>query len=765
MNLFRSCILRLGAVAIATALCYAPVVHAAKAEPDRTTDWQIHTASSLQKLTATAPGDLEPFSAAPIHLQAARGEWESFQVVVTAGDVALQNVALSASGFTRGKSNVIASDNIQLFRENYVYIDKPSGNRRLEKLWWPDALIPLRLQPTVNVAARRSVVFWVAVQVPRNAAPGEYSGKLVVATGTSRKSVTAKLTVASVTMPPPTMRANVAVYYDVVRDWYAKNWKPLDDAQFAATKKQYYDFLLDYRLNAYDLPVAWNSEAATSYLRDSRVLSVRLPHLSSTDFAPALEQLKKTNTLHKAYYYHIDEPAPERYAEVRDTTQKLHGIDPRVKHLVTAHPNQSLKDAVDIWCPNIGDHFGLGHLDLRMLEAERKKGRETWWYTMVEPKNPYPTWLVDDDAAAVRVYGWMMARYGITGFVYSMAHGWGPKPLENIQSFAGTNGDGTLLYPSELVGGSGPMPSIRLILLRDAIEDYELLRAASPTKREVALTGFKPINAAEFDPQALDTFALTSAFREDKIQWLRDVLIDSRLRAARASAELIGLDHISHAVIYELLDWKLHIPLNQPIVNGRIDNDEWPATAKALTVFEHPDSAANRHNWVSLNLAHDKNNLYVALRCRTNASTQGEWVAVDLAPFDAHERWRFVLTQKGNRVVERHTREGQFRVEGVNWTAAQQHFNGYYDVEMQIPLSVLGDATGNATKFRFNALRRTTHAATGTRVVLRAWPDAGDVYLMPIATLSGDGLKSKAETKQPTAARVLDKPATNKTQR
>jgi hypothetical protein len=29
--------------------------------------------------------------------------------------------------------------------------------------------------------------------------------------------------------------------------------------------------------------------------------------------------------------------------------------------------------------------------------------------------------------------------------VYSMAHGWGPKPLENIQSFAGTNGDGTLL--------------------------------------------------------------------------------------------------------------------------------------------------------------------------------------------------------------------------------------------------------------------------------------------------------------------------------
>jgi hypothetical protein len=112
-------------------------------------------------------------------------------------------------------------------------------------------------------------------------------------------------------------------------------------------------------------------------------------------------------------------------------------------------------------------------------------------------------------------------------------------------------------------------------------------------------------------------------------------------------------------------------------------------------------------------------------------------------------------------VVERHTHEGQFRVEGVDWTSAQQRFNGYYDVEMQIPLSVLG----NVTKFRFNALRRTTHAPTGTRVVLRAWPDAGDVYLMPIATLSSDGLKSKGSASGSKAPlRVLERAATTKPQ-
>jgi hypothetical protein len=58
---------------------------------------------------------------------------------------------------------------------------------------------------------------------------------------------------------------------------------------------------------------------------------------------------------------------------------------------------------------------------------------------------------------------------------------------------------------------------------------------------------------------------------------------------------------------------------------------------------------------------------------------------------------------------------------------------------MRIPLSVVG----NATKFRFK--RSAPHHARANRNAHRAarLADAGDVYLMPIATLSSDGLKSK----------------------
>ena len=78
----------------------------------------------------------------------------------------------------------------------------------------------------------------------------------------------------------------------------------------------------------------------------------------------------------------------------------------------------------------------------------------------------------------------MMARYEIGGCVYSMAHGWGPNPYENLQSFAGTHGDGTLLYPGEPKGVKGPLPSLRLMLLREAHQETRLLQNLDATTRD-----------------------------------------------------------------------------------------------------------------------------------------------------------------------------------------------------------------------------------------------------------------------------------------
>lgn len=434
--------------------------------------WKLTPVAALQKLTARAPGQLEPFRAAPIQLRGARGQTTDFQFVVAAGDAPIQNIKITRNGLASIISDFIAPQNLQIYRENYVFVAKPSGNRELKPKWWPDALVPLEIAPK-DLAARQSAVFWASLQIPLDAAPGDYYGELDLECDGAPRRLALTLNVTTQTLPAPQVRGTVALYYDVLRDWYRKNGQKFSDLEWRAQKKRYYDFLLDFGLNAYDLPVDWNDAEVENYLRNPRVLSARTPEIGAPDFQTALQKLRATGTLSKAFYYRIDEPTtPAQFDQIRQLTPQLRALG--IAHLVTAHPNESLKDAVDIWCPNLGDFFGIQHLSASDLAAQRQKGRQTWFYTMVEPKFPAPTWLLDDDAASVLAFGPLMARYGFSGFVYSMAHGWGPKPLENLQSFANTNGDGTLIYPAEIVGGVGPMPSIRLMLLRQMMQKWEL---------------------------------------------------------------------------------------------------------------------------------------------------------------------------------------------------------------------------------------------------------------------------------------------------
>ncbi|MBW3637583.1 MAG: DUF4091 domain-containing protein, partial [Armatimonadetes bacterium] len=282
---------------------------------------------------------------------------------------------------------------------------------------------------------------------------------------------------------------------------------------------------------------------------------------------------------------------------------------------------------------------------------ERKKGRETWFYTMVEPKFPHPTWLLDDDGASMRAFGPLMARNGLGGFVYSMAHGWGPKPLENLQSFAGTNGDGTLLYPAEIVGGVGPMPSIRLMLLRDAMEDVELKRTVG-TWPAMSLDGF----------------------------------------AGTLSNDTAG-----------------HVPTN------------------AATLIKREGVPDTRVSW---RIDAKRQNLIVNFRASKPQS--GDYVAVELAPSDIEkrpEKWRFVATRKGNRAVEKRTREGHFRFEAGAFRTTVKDQGDFYSVEMTIPLAVLE----GATKFRFDALRRTS--VNGAKITIYAHSRTGDPYAMPVIDL------------------------------
>ncbi len=122
----------------------------------------------------------------------------------------------------------------------------------------------------------------------------------------------------------------------------------------------------------------------------------------------------------------------------------------------------------------------LGELSTRM-EAYQAGGDELWNYVSCEPQwnSPYQNILLFNDGTEARTMFWTMYMNRQTGFLY-WREDYYPGVAANTYTlrdpFSKTGpGDGILIYPGAAYGQLDPIPSIRLINMRDGVEDYELL--------------------------------------------------------------------------------------------------------------------------------------------------------------------------------------------------------------------------------------------------------------------------------------------------
>jgi hypothetical protein len=187
----------------------------------------------------------------------------------------------------------------------------------------------------------------------------------------------------------------------------------------------------------------------------------------------------------------FDEPnsGPD-YRQVRELADLLEESVPELRRLVIEQPYTqdpdwgTLDEAIDIWCPL----FGFIHEP--SIEKVKRQEDEVWSYTALIQKAPTyhpdynsvrnddpPYWEIDFPLTSYRVPTWLNRRYGITGLLYWTTVQWASDPGRNVwdnPAFRGSyNGGGQLIYPGEEAGINGPLPTIRLKVLRDAMEDYE----------------------------------------------------------------------------------------------------------------------------------------------------------------------------------------------------------------------------------------------------------------------------------------------------
>ena len=441
---------------------------------------------SLQRVGPTAAAG----SSSAAQISAARGETESFQIIVRApGGNGLSNVNVTVSDLTGPAT--IAKSNISLFREHYVNVSPGSpnwggSNQPLGAGTYPDPLIPFTDPSTglpitgaslqavpFNVTASNNQPIWVDVFVPRNAVAGQYTGTYTVTSNQGNFTGSISLTVWHFTLPQkPSLESSFSY-------WTASG--------LAADEE-----LLRNRLT----PLAAPASEQPSLISGYGLATSNLGFWSGADVgnctmsaAPPVSQMQSAVASNqpglKLYDYSADEvgSCTNLYTSIQQWGRNLHqaGVD----NLVTMAPVTPLMDdgsgtgrsAVDIWVMLPVTY----NVSPAMVATALQKGDQAWSYNTLVQDAYSPKWEIDFDPINFRIQpGFINQSLGLTGLLYWRTDDWSSDPwnqVNNTGQFSSGNypGEGALVYPGTQVGVSGVVASMRMKWLRDGADDYDYI--------------------------------------------------------------------------------------------------------------------------------------------------------------------------------------------------------------------------------------------------------------------------------------------------
>lgn len=138
-----------------------------------------------------------------------RGE-KVFAQAVISSDTELEDVTLSVSDLSNGKSG-IKSGNVSVQFVSFVVSDLLDTTKYgqcgqgQDKSEWGEVLVAdvLDLKESMNIPAGRKQPVWMTVNVPSNAKPGKYRGKLTVSSSNAKsRSLPVELIVSDHILPP-----------------------------------------------------------------------------------------------------------------------------------------------------------------------------------------------------------------------------------------------------------------------------------------------------------------------------------------------------------------------------------------------------------------------------------------------------------------------------------------------------------------------------------------------------------------------------------
>ena len=401
-------------------------------------------------------------------LSAAKGEYESRQVLVYSPDRDLTDVTLECSALTAYDGTTIPTGELLFAPVGYCPYSVPSDLS--SHGYWPEPILTFLKQFNVTQGDVQSL--WYRVHVPRDAEAGVYHGTL---------------TVRPKEAPPCTLPVELRVW-----DYALPKWPRL---RVVVGINRPGEFEMSYGLNPssiYGFQDEWIKElpkwaaAGTTAINLGYIWGKQLDQQTKLPTEAQLDEwVAEIRTRYEAaseaglrdacYVYMFDEATAEWDPAMRMISARLRREFPDLLLLTTASRpwfGPGTIEEINGWCPLTYQY------DPDAAEEARREGRQVWWYTCNSPDKPFANLMMTCPAMDARLLmGFMAFDYQTDGFLYySTVFGYfdnrpaitdGPYTEWALKDNAHDH-----LYQR---GPDGPLPSLRLEAIRDGLEDYDLL--------------------------------------------------------------------------------------------------------------------------------------------------------------------------------------------------------------------------------------------------------------------------------------------------
>ncbi len=405
----------------------------------------------------------------------------------------------------------------------------------------PDALLPWN--GAERSAERTNQPLWLQVTVPYGTTAGTYNGSVLVVADGARTLVPITVTVSPVALPKQNqVSGSLLTAFNLSAQSYSNKVNSLYGIAPESSLPGLFSFLASYRIS----PTSWgygNPNKPSGYTSDrrwwrdksaqmvaaagepSQFASMWIP-ISNNRWSPKTyvgrrspfkpqawcSYLRSVHSFWQAhgwlnsypYLWGMDEPGLPSFRVVDAQAKVTHSCFAGSNVIVTGMPtteNRFLwnggKDDVDAWVVLASRYYGkytnpslsrqgISHAtqELGLIDAARSHGKQIWTYTYDADSHSTPGFTATEPAADARVFVDWAALEGITGLLYGQGTTTYSKSNPLVSNAKG-KGSFILVYP----GRDGPVASARLEVLREGIEDWEILNVVRHKHGGAAVRG------------------------------------------------------------------------------------------------------------------------------------------------------------------------------------------------------------------------------------------------------------------------------------